>query len=84
MGYRIPIGLRNFYLTMNGLDKPGINVYEQSAHPFSYRPIYYSYPDDIDAIRSLTNWKLSENGLSERDLPESASRFFLLCLTDAF
>jgi hypothetical protein len=76
IGYGFPIPLRNFYLTMNGLDKPGINVYGQSGNPSSYRPIYYSYPDDIDAIKSLIHWVLSENGLAERDLPGRASRFF--------
>ena len=56
LGYKFPKSLRNFYKTMNGLDKLGINIFGNSGLEFSYRPIYYSYPDDLQLIKDIIEW----------------------------
>lgn len=76
MGYEFPRPLRNFYLTMNGLDTHGINVHANNGTPPSYGPIYYSYPDDLDEIRKMIEWVLNANHVGPEDLPEKASRIF--------
>ena len=76
MGYVFPSVLRHYYLTMNGLDAPGVNIYGSSGHSYAYRPIYYSYPDDLEIIKEQIDWILDSNGLSSKDLPSEASRIF--------
>ncbi|NML35593.1 SMI1/KNR4 family protein [Chitinophaga sp. G-6-1-13] len=54
MGFSFPEPLRNFYRTMNGLDRPYINTDEDGNTWESYR--IYSYPRDIDRIHSKIEW----------------------------
>jgi hypothetical protein len=35
MGYEFPRALKNYYLTMNGLDTPGINIHGNSGYRYS-------------------------------------------------
>ncbi|HET6993243.1 MAG TPA: SMI1/KNR4 family protein [Bacteroidia bacterium] len=77
MGFDFPLPLRNFYLTMNGLDKQGINVYGDSGEPASYQPVFYSFPDDLDAIKEKINWIYKENKTDLAKLQkQKASRIF--------
>ncbi|MBX9851809.1 MAG: SMI1/KNR4 family protein [Cytophagaceae bacterium] len=80
MGLKFPESLRNFYLTMNGLDKPGINVYGASGEPYAYWPIYYSFPEDIEVIKEQILWIYSSNNTNPDKLKEmGASRIFPIC-----
>lgn len=54
MGYTFPEPLRNFYRTMNGLDRPSIYIDEDNT-PNPYK-IFYSYPEDLNKIRSQIKW----------------------------
>src|SRR5690606_2458310 len=59
-----PKGLRNFYKTMNGLDKPGVNVFGSDGNEYAFSPVYYSYPDDIEVIMEKMEWILESNNLT--------------------
>ena len=61
MGFEFPLPLRNFYLTMNGLDKPCINVYGNSGEDAAFQPIFYSFPDDLDLIKENIDWIYKKN-----------------------
>jgi hypothetical protein len=76
MGFDFPVPLRNFYLTMNGLDKPGVNVYGNCGESYAYWPKFYSFPDDLDRIWQTIQWILRDNNLTREDLPSRASRIF--------
>ena len=60
MGFEFPEALKNYFRTMNGLDQPGINInnWEEEA---DYGVLFYSYPDDIDAIKDRIEWVLEKN-----------------------
>lgn len=76
MGYEFPVPLKKYYLTMNGLDKSGIDVQGSDGTPARYGPIYYSYPDDLNEIKKTIEWVLHANHISTEDLPSKASRIF--------
>ena len=59
-----PEELKNFYRTMNGLDKKGINVFGSNGTKPTYNSIYYSYPQDIKQIKENINWIYESNGLN--------------------
>jgi hypothetical protein len=61
---KFPTGLRNFYKTMNGLDKPAINVYGNDGTEHTFSPVYYSYPNDIEAIKEKIEWILESNNMT--------------------
>ena len=65
LAIEFPIELKNFYRVMNGLDKPGINVFGSNGDDPGYNPVYYSYPDDLEEIRENINWIYESNGLDE-------------------
>lgn len=67
IGFRFPESLKNFYKTMNGLDKPGINV--------SSSFIFYSYPEDLEVIKSQVNLILEENNISLTDIKNGKAPF---------
>jgi hypothetical protein len=46
-GFSFPTPLLNFYKTMNGSTKQGINIYGNDGTPHAFRSVFYSYPDDI-------------------------------------
>ena len=74
---KFPIRLRNFYKTMNGLDKPSVNVFGNKGEPYTYRPFYYSFPNDIELIRGQIEWIYSENEINvEKLIKQGASRIF--------
>jgi hypothetical protein len=77
IGLKFPFSLYNFYKTMNGVDKPGINVYGSSGEPFTYRPVFYSFPDDIIMIKEYIEWIHSDNQTNAEKLKKiGASRIF--------
>jgi hypothetical protein len=82
-----PTGLKNFYRTMNGLDKPGVNVYGSQGHMHAYTPLYFSFPEDIDMVRRKIAWVLESNQLTRKKLdrlqipkifPVTGHRFLIL------
>ena len=91
IGFTFPTTLRNFYKTMNGLTKQGINIYGNDGSPHSFRPVFYSYPDDIELIKDQIRWiygatsvnpdKLNRLGIS-RVFPVYGHRFMLIDMPD--
>lgn len=84
---KFPTGLRNFYKTMNGLDKPGRNVYGNDGTEHTFSHLYYSYPDDIEVIKEKIEWILESNNLTNDKLdtdgipkifPVTGHRFIIL------
>jgi len=71
-----PTPLRNFYSVMNGLTKAGINLYGNNGTPFSYRPVFYSYPDDIALINEQIDWIYEATSVNKELLGNSISRIF--------
>ena len=51
IGFSFPTPLRNFYKTMNGITKQGINLYGNDGTPPAFRSVFYSYPDDLKLIQ---------------------------------
>lgn len=75
MGFSFPTPLRNFYKTMNGLNKQGI-YYDENGKA-SYFPFYYSYPDDLALIKDRINWIYEATGMTEEKIREKGiSRIF--------
>jgi hypothetical protein len=68
---KFPRSLKNFYQTMNGLDKPGINVYGNDGTQHMYSPVYYSYPDDLEVIKDRIEWILEANKLTASQLEKN-------------
>lgn len=54
MGFPFSEPLRNFYRTMNGVDRPFIYTYDDGSITEDNR--FYSYPRDIDRIRDKIEW----------------------------
>jgi hypothetical protein len=63
-----PTALRNFYRTMNGLDKHGVNVYGSEGEVYAYMPIYFSYPADLGIIKGKIAWILESHNLTREKL----------------
>ncbi|HTL82757.1 MAG TPA: SMI1/KNR4 family protein [Bacteroidia bacterium] len=77
LGTKFPSSLRNFYKTMNGLDKQGINVYGDSGEPHAFYPVFYSYPEDLEIIKEYIAWIFEANQTDEQKLKlAGASRIF--------
>lgn len=77
MGFAFPEMLCNYYRVMNGLNKPGINVYGYSDIPFAYQSKFYSYPNDLQLINEYINWVFDENNTNYDELKKTgASRIF--------
>ena len=68
MGVSFPTPLRNFYMTMNGLTKPGINVYGNTGTPPAYQSVLYSFPEDINVITEKIEWIYEATCVKEIDL----------------
>jgi len=58
-----PESLKNYYRTMNGLDKPGLN--NNGGEEIEFGTTFYSYPDDIDKIKSQIEWIMQDNSVSD-------------------
>lgn len=81
LGCALPSTLRDFYSNMNGLDKPGVNVYGESGEPYSYIDIFYSLPDDIDRINDQLQWVFQEFQITRADLMKrNIPMIFPVCL----
>lgn len=91
VGHAFPTPLKNFYRTMNGLTKPGINIYGNDGTPFAYRPVFYSFPEDLPLLQEMIKWiydangvdaeKISQDGIS-RIFPISGHRFMLIDIAE--
>ena len=88
LGIRFPESLKNYYRTMNGLDKPGLN--NGGGSEFEYGPTFYSYPEDIPIIKSEIEWVLDKNHIKKEDVNNVPSIFpylghrFLILDNDEF
>lgn len=69
LGIQFPDSLKNFYRTMNGLDRPGINLQAEKTDE-KYGTIFYSYPDDINEMKEYINWVMQENNCIKYDKGE--------------
>jgi hypothetical protein len=56
LNIEFPSAIKDYYLSMNGLDKNAINYYGSSGEKPKYRPVFYSYPDDLEIIKDLISW----------------------------
>ncbi|OJJ19906.1 hypothetical protein BKI52_15615 [marine bacterium AO1-C] len=76
VGFEFPSSLRNFYRTMNGLNKPGINFFGDlnNTEP-TFSPQFYSYPDDLELIDDYINWILQENKISRDEIKSGKAPF---------
>jgi len=74
MGFKFPESLKNFYKTMNGLDKSKINVCDDLDNE-KRQPVFYSYPEDLEVIKSKINWILEENNISLTDIKNGKAPF---------
>ena len=75
MGFTFPEPLRNFYRTMNGLDRARIYT-DEDNNPFPYYQ-FYSYPEHLDKIRSQIEWIYESNRVTLAILKARAiSRIF--------
>jgi hypothetical protein len=84
LNIEFPEELKNFYRTMNGLDKKGINVFGSNGTEPNFNPIYYSYPDDLKQIRENINWIYESNDAKMENteipkiFPVTGHRFLIL------
>ena len=75
MGYSFPEPLKRFYSTMNGLDRPGIDIGGEGVPEF--RSNFYSFPDDLDLITEMIEWIYEKNSVSHAQVLNSGiSRIF--------
>lgn len=73
VGFDFPAELCAFYRVMNGTDLPGVNIYGEEGLPYTYAPIYFSYPEHLPqiqqaiqellVIKSLTINRMLEEGI---------------------
>ncbi|MBV4356621.1 SMI1/KNR4 family protein [Pinibacter aurantiacus] len=70
LGLQFPESLKNYFRTMNGLDKPGINN-NGGEGPIEFGTRFYSYPDDIEKIKSKLDWILEDNALPKDAITQS-------------
>jgi hypothetical protein len=84
MGFAFPESLANFYKVMNGLDRPGIDISDNTS---LFCPLFYSFPDDLDLIEENINWIYESNTVNQmqimktgisRIFPVFAHRFILI------
>ena len=77
IGFSFPTPLRNFYKTMNGLTKQGINLYGNDGTPPALRSVFYSYPGDIQLIQEQVDWIYEATSVKKEDLENlEVSRIF--------
>lgn len=69
LGIQFPESLKSYYKTMNGLDKPGLDN-NGGKGEIEFGPTFYSYPDDIEEIRSNINWILEANTVTKEVIIE--------------
>jgi hypothetical protein len=59
-----PESLKNYYRTMNGLDKPGIDN-NGGEGEIDLGPTFYSYPDEIPIIKARIKLSMEANRVTE-------------------
>ncbi|MBQ0152480.1 MAG: SMI1/KNR4 family protein [Chryseobacterium sp.] len=64
MNLEFPKSLKNFYRTMNGLNKPSVNN-NGGEGTLEYGSLFYSYPEDIKIIKSQIEWVLEANKITQ-------------------
>jgi len=80
LGFKLPIPLRNFYAVMNGLNKPGININSNPGSNEIYKPIFYSFSDDLELIKKLIDQVLESFNLQKGYMEaNNISRIFPVC-----
>jgi len=91
VGFTFPKPLQNFYKTMNGLTKPGLNIYGNSGTLPAFRSVFYSYPDDLPLIRDRIDLVNETTSVKPEDLeglgisrifPVFLHRFMLIDIPD--
>ncbi|OCX52385.1 hypothetical protein BEL04_13025 [Mucilaginibacter sp. PPCGB 2223] len=78
LGFTFPPPLKNFYKTMNGTTKPGINIggVDQGLPP-EYQSKFYSLPGDIGLAVEYINWIYEKTGVAKNTMQrEGISRIF--------
>lgn len=68
LGFKFPVVYREYLKVMNGTDTDTINIYGSSGHAFTYNIGFYSYPDDLEAIKTKINWILDSFGITKADM----------------
>lgn len=68
VGLSFPRPLRNFYKSMNGLTKQGINVYGNNGTAPDFRSVFYSYPVDLQLIMEQIEWIYDSMSINKDDL----------------
>ncbi len=62
---------------MNGLDKPGINIYGNSEADKTYKSVFHSFNDDLEVIKERINFIFESFDLQQEDLEiKHISRIF--------
>jgi hypothetical protein len=74
IGFCFPEIYRMFLSCMNGTNQPTVNLFGDSGQSYVNGPGYYSYPQDIDAMRDLIRWihesfKLTPALVETRQIP---------------
>ena len=86
IGFEFSESLKNYFRTMNGLDKPGIDI-NNGEDEIEFGKIFYSYPEDIELIKSEIEWIFEDNRVSKNDIkskmvpnifPYYGNRFLIL------
>ena len=76
LGFKFPESLKNFYRTMNGLNKPGINISGNLKNEIpTFRSTFYSFPNDLELIKEKIDWILDSNNITEQDLIDGKAPF---------
>ncbi|MGE8723372.1 hypothetical protein ACO2KH_18750 [Leptospira terpstrae] len=77
IGLQFSKNLKLFYQCMNGVDKHGINIYANSGEKNKFRPIFHSFPQDIEIINDYINWIYDEFQINKNEcLKNEISRIF--------
>ena len=61
---------KKYLLHMNGTDKPTININAYDGTPPKYSIGYYSYPRDIDSIKSRIDWIFDSFSINEQKVTQ--------------
>lgn len=85
VGIQFSESLKNYYRTMNGLDKPGLDTCGGEGE-VEFGPTFYSYPEDVARIKDYIAWvsednhvaKEAANSLVPAVFPYYAHRFLIL------
>ncbi len=75
IGVPFPDSLRNFYATMNGLDRKGLDFLGDLNNEPELRTQFYSYPLDFDTINERIDWIFEENRISREEVAEGKAPF---------